>query len=122
MVKNHLPVQELQETQVRSPSRDDPLEKEMATHSSIPGGVIPGTEEPGGYSPWGHAESDTTEHTHFETLKPLLRPGVGKFHMQRTRQQVVSALKDTQTYSSSSFFKTSPSSAGGVGSIPGKGT
>ena len=53
----------MQEMQVPSLGQEDPLEKEMATHSSIPGGVIPGTEEPGGYSPWGHAESDTTEAT-----------------------------------------------------------
>ena len=40
---------------------EDPLEKGMA---SIPAWRIPWTEEPGGYSPWGHKESDTTEHTH----------------------------------------------------------
>ena len=33
----------------------------MATHSSIFAWGIPWTEEPGGYSPWGHTESDTTE-------------------------------------------------------------
>ena len=31
------------------------------THSSIPAWEIPWTEEPGGYSPWGHKESDMTE-------------------------------------------------------------
>ena len=35
------------ETQVRSLSREDPLEKEMATHSSIHARKIPWTEEPG---------------------------------------------------------------------------
>ena len=35
------------ETQVRSLGWEDLLEKEMATHSSIPAWVIPGTEEPG---------------------------------------------------------------------------
>ena len=35
----------------------------MATHSSILAWKIPWTEEPGGdYSPWGHKESDVTEH------------------------------------------------------------
>jgi len=29
-------------------------------HSSILAGKIPWTEEPGGYRPWGHKESDTT--------------------------------------------------------------
>ena len=33
----------------------------MAPHSSIPSGIIPWTEEPGGYSPWGHKQLDTTE-------------------------------------------------------------
>ena len=45
MVKN-LPV--MQETWVQSLSREDSLEKGMATHSSIPTWRIPGTEEPGG--------------------------------------------------------------------------
>ena len=38
----------LQETQVRSLSREDPLEKGMATHSNILAWRIPWTEEPGG--------------------------------------------------------------------------
>ena len=33
---------------------EDPLEKEMATHSSISAWEIPRTEDPGRYSPWGH--------------------------------------------------------------------
>ena len=36
------------ETWVRSLGQEDPLEKEMATHSSILAWRIPGTEEPGG--------------------------------------------------------------------------
>ena len=55
----HLP---MQETRVQSLGWEDPLEKEMATHSSILAWRIPWTEEPGGYSPKGHKESDTTEH------------------------------------------------------------
>ena len=38
----------MQETWIRSLGREDPLEKEMATHSSILAWRIPGTEEPGG--------------------------------------------------------------------------
>ena len=61
----------MQETQFQSLGREDPLEKEMATHSSILACKIPWTEEPGGlYSPWGHKEWDTTErltHTHTHT-------------------------------------------------------
>ena len=41
----HLPT--MQETQVRSLGREDPLEKEMATHSSILAWRIPWREEPG---------------------------------------------------------------------------
>ena len=52
-----------QETRVPSLSREDPLEKEMAPHSSTLAWEIPWTEEPGGCSPQGHKESDTTEHS-----------------------------------------------------------
>ena len=45
MIKNLLPMQELQ---VRSLGREDPLEKEIATHPSILAWEIPRTEEPGG--------------------------------------------------------------------------
>ena len=38
----------MQETQVRSLGQEDPLEKGMATHSSILAWEIPWTEEPGG--------------------------------------------------------------------------
>ena len=51
MVKN-LPA--MQETWVQSLDGEDPLEEEIATHSSILAWRIPGTEEPGGQSPWGH--------------------------------------------------------------------
>ena len=54
----------MQETLVQSLGLEDPLEKEMATHSSIPAWRIPWTEEPGSlYSPWGHKELDMTEVT-----------------------------------------------------------
>ena len=46
---------------VLSLGQQDSLEEEMATHSSILARRIPWTPEPGGYSPWGHKESDTTE-------------------------------------------------------------
>ena len=63
MVK-HLPA--VQETQVQYLGREDPLEKEMATHSSTLAWKIPWTEGPGRlHSPWGPKESDTTEQLHF---------------------------------------------------------
>ena len=43
---------EMQETWVRSLGQEDPLEKEMATHSSILAWEIPWTEEPGGSMGW----------------------------------------------------------------------
>ena len=58
LVKN-LPA--IQETWVQSLGQKDPLEKRMATHSSILAWEILGTEEPGGYSPWGHKELDVAE-------------------------------------------------------------
>ena len=51
----------MQETQVQSLGWEDPLEKEMATHSSIPAWETLWTEEPGGYSPLGPKEVDPTE-------------------------------------------------------------
>ena len=47
MVKNLPAKQEMQETRIRSLGREDPLEKEMATHSSVCAWKIPWTEEPG---------------------------------------------------------------------------
>ena len=43
----------MQETQVQSLGGEDPLEKGMATHSSILAWKIPWTEEPGGLESWG---------------------------------------------------------------------
>ena len=47
-VKNLPALQQAQETQVQSLGWEDPLKKEMATHSSILAWDIPWTEEPGG--------------------------------------------------------------------------
>ena len=49
----------VRETWVRSLSWEDPLEKEMATHSSILAWKIPCTEEPGGLQSHGIAKSQT---------------------------------------------------------------
>ena len=51
----------MQETQVHFLVQDIPLEKEMATHSSILAWKFPWTEEPGGLTVPGVAESDMTE-------------------------------------------------------------
>ena len=55
----HLPA--MWETWVRSLGREDLLEKEMATHSSILAWRIPWTEELGGLQFAGRKESDPTE-------------------------------------------------------------
>ena len=55
-------------------NQDDPLEQEMASHSSILAWKIPWTEEPGGYSPWKC--KNTTEqlntHTHQSIAVPII--------------------------------------------------
>ena len=65
-------MQETKELQIQSLSWNDPLEEELATHSSFPAWKIPGTEGPGGLqsiNPWGDKESDMTEHEHAHTSK-----------------------------------------------------
>ena len=57
LVKN-LPA--VQDIHVQFLSWKDPLEREMATHSSILDWRIPRTEEPGGLQFMGSQESDTT--------------------------------------------------------------
>ena len=56
------------ETWVQSLGQEDPLEKEMATHSSILAWRIPWMEELGGLQSMGCKESDTTERLHFHFL------------------------------------------------------
>ena len=51
----------MQETWVQSLGCEDPLKKEMATHSSILAWKIHGQMSLAGYSPWGYKVSDTTE-------------------------------------------------------------
>ena len=56
----HLPT--MQETRVQSLGQEDPLEKEMATHSRRRSLV--------GYSPWGPKVLDMTEQLHFHLFNP----------------------------------------------------
>ena len=44
-----------------SPGQEDPLEEDMATHSSVPAWRIPWAEEPGGLQSMGLKGSDTAE-------------------------------------------------------------
>ena len=57
----------MQETQVPSLGWEDPLEKEMATHSSIVAWEIPWTEEPGALQSMGSKQSS-------EVVSKTLRP------------------------------------------------
>ena len=50
----------MQETWVQSLDQEDPLENEMAIHSSILAWKIPWTQEPGGLQSMGPQESDMT--------------------------------------------------------------
>ena len=59
----HLPA--MQKTWVRSLDPEDPLEKDMATHSSTLAWKIPWTEERYRQQSMGHKESNTTERLHF---------------------------------------------------------
>ena len=61
---------------VRSQGQEDPLEKEMEIQSSTIAWKSPRTEEPGGYNPWGHKESDTTERLHLLTILKVLIKGM----------------------------------------------
>ena len=78
MVKN-LPA--MQETQVWSLGQEDPLEKGIATHSSILSWRIPWTEEPGGLQSMGlqRVRHDWVTNTHTQNICLLIRlilPGV----------------------------------------------
>ena len=53
VVRNLSAMQEIQKTWILSLGREDPLEEEMATHSSILAWRIPWTEEPGGLQSMG---------------------------------------------------------------------
>ena len=60
LVRASLVTQSVKKTQVRSLGWEDPLEEEMATHSSILAWEIPWTEEPGGLQSRG-SQMDWTQ-------------------------------------------------------------
>ena len=59
----------MQEMHVISLGQKYPLEKEIATHSSILAWEIPWTEEPGVLQSTGRKELDTTEATYFVVIE-----------------------------------------------------
>ena len=60
MVKKKKKLPAIQDTWVQSLGQEDPLEKEMATHSSIPAEKFHGQRSLASYSPWSHKELDMT--------------------------------------------------------------
>ena len=60
MVQTLKDLPEMRETWVQSLGQEDPLEKELATHSGILAWRIPWTEEPGGLQSTGSQELDMT--------------------------------------------------------------
>ena len=60
----------MQETWVQSQGQEDPLEKEMAVHSSTLAWRIPRTEEPDGLQSMG---SQRVEHDHVTNFLPLFQ-------------------------------------------------
>ena len=76
MVKN-LP--KMQETWVRSLGWEDPLEKGMATHSSILAWKSYGQMSLEGYSLWGHKELYIAKHTHPFQFQFLVLTGLPSF-------------------------------------------
>ena len=99
-VKN-LPEMQAQETQVPSLGWEDPLEKEMTTHSSIPAWKIPWTEEPGGLQwielqrvrhTWAQHGNGRSIHTHPRSggaLFPTMKPEGGLFSPFQQMQYVI---------------------------------
>ena len=73
----------MQETQVQFLRWEDPLQKEMATHSSVLAWRTPWTEEPGGLQSMGSQESDTTE----QQNQPLAEADLGGNAIQIHKEQ-----------------------------------
>ena len=61
-------MQETKEKKFHSLDQEDPLEKEMATHSSILASKISWIEEPGGLQSMGSQRLDMAEHEHKELV------------------------------------------------------
>ena len=87
-VQNPPAMQEILETWVPSLGQEDPLEEEMApTPVFLPGGSH-GQRSLAGYSPWGRAELDTTEHARRWHIKTAMRREYAPCQWRRRRQQI----------------------------------
>ena len=80
----------MQETRVRSLGREDPLEKEMATHSSTLAWRIPWREDLVGYTPWGRkATSLSLSLSSCSPVSFCCLPLAAPYKEQRTRQPLL---------------------------------
>ena len=100
----HAMMQEIQETWVQFLGQEDPLEKRMATHSSVLAWEIPWTEEPSGPQSSvsnsqsllsTHTQTHTHTHTHTDTHTHTHTPSktYGKVGSQRSAENHL-GLKD----------------------------
>ena len=100
----HLPV--MWETQVRSLGREDPLEKEMATHSSILTWRIPWMEEPGrlqsmGLQRVGHDWATSLHFTSLHFMSCLEEGSPNKYQLNGQKKERIEATAHTSVESSS---------------------
>ena len=91
----------MKETLVPSQGQEDPLEEEMPIHSTILAWRIPWTEEPGGYNPCGHKESDMTEVTehayNIYIIMQLTKACYSKYFLLYSFDMFLKHLSITQT-------------------------
>ena len=76
----------VQETQVQSLDQEDPLEGEMATHSSLLAWRIPWTEELERHSPWGHkgwTQLNNFHSFHFSCFLPRASKTLATWEQQK---------------------------------------
>ena len=83
----------MQEMWVQSLGWEDPLEKEMASHSSILAWRIPWTEELGGYSPRVAKSQTRLKQLSSSSSSKQSKPGLGKFWQCQSGTFVVSWLQ-----------------------------
>ena len=76
------------ETWVRSLGWEDPLDKEMAAHSSILARKSHGRQSLVGYCPWGHKELDTIEQREEESYPYIFSPRHHVPHTWRSKLRI----------------------------------
>ena len=93
-VKNLPAMQETQEMQVRSLAWEDPVEKEMATHSSILAWKIPWTEERAGLQSMG-SQRDMTEQLSSNSIinKIMGKPWLSQLMLKKHKIQYLFTIK-----------------------------